>query len=465
MDFKKVGLPLAIVVAVIVSILPLNDMTPVDHPFLSHAGQMTIVLLIFSIILWVSEALNLATTSLIILFIQPILGITSFDDAVIGFASPILFLMIGGFIMAEGISKSGLVKRLTYFLLDKVGTTAKRGLFVAVFSTGILSAWIENVVAFALIIPIITEIIDLMGCKGACEGKSNYAKSLILGACFASLAGGLATEIGTAPNLMAAAYTHIPFANWMVFGIPISLILLFAIWQFLGFIFPSEVKEIKGGSKTIKNKLEGLGKITKNEKLAIIILFFTISLWVTTNFTRLNSYSVALIGAALFLVFKVLNWKDAQKNIDWGIILFFGGALSLGVALLNTGAATWLINDIISMLGSNPDAMIIVIIFMIVAVLITQVMSNIALAAILVPLTVIMAREQNLATGIYAVPIAIACSLSFMLPMADPTVAMAYGTGYVKIKEIFKAGLPIIILGIIVTLAILFTIGKPFLNA
>lgn len=148
-----------------------------------------------------------------------------------------------------------------------------------------------------------------------------------------------------------------------------------------------------------------------------------------------------------------------------GSCFIFGGALSLGTALLNTGAANWLINDIMNALGPNPEVMIIVIILMIVAVLITQVMSNIALAAILVPLAVIMAQEQNLATGLYAVPISIACSLSFMLPMADPTVAMAYGTGYVKIKEIFKAGLPIIILGIIVTLAILFTIGKPFLDA
>lgn len=465
MEFKKIGLPLAIVFAIIISLLPLNDITPPNHPNISYAGQMALALLVFSIIVWVSESLNLATTSLIILFIQPILGITSFDNAVIGFASPILFLMIGGFIIAEGISQSGLVQRLTYFVLDKIGTTAKRGLFVAVFATGILSAWIENVVAFALIIPIIAEIIDLMGCKGACEGNSNYAKSLILGVCFASLAGGLATEIGTAPNLMAAAYTHISFANWMVFGIPIALILLFAIWQFLGIVFPSEVKGIKGGSETIKAKVESLGKITRNEKLAVVILLFTIFLWVTTSFTGLNSYSIALIGAVLFLIFKILDWKDAQKNIDWGLVLFFGGALSLGSALLNTGAANWLINDVMSALGPNPDTMIIVIILMVVAVLITQVMSNIALSAILVPLAVIMSQQQNLATGLYAVPIAIACSLSFMLPMADPTVAMAYGTGYVKIKEIFKAGLPIIILGIVVSLAILFTIGKPFLSA
>jgi sodium-dependent dicarboxylate transporter 2/3/5 len=456
MDLKKIGLPLSIIVSIIIMLIPLEG--------LSYSGHMAIALLAFAIIMWVSETLHIAVTSLIILFMQPILGISSFSNAVIGFANPILFLMIGGFIIAEGIRKSGLVERITYVMLDKVGITSNRGLFVSVFSTGILSAWIENVVAFALLVPIIKEIVDLMGCKEYDKGKSNFAKSMILGACFASLAGGLATEIGTAPNLMAAAYTHIPFANWMVFGIPLAFILLLLIWKYLGWIFPSEVTTVIGGKKTVTSKLNLLGKPKKDEKIAIGILIFTIFLWITAGFTGIDSYSVALIGASLFFLFKIINWKDAQKNIDWGLILFFGGALSLGACLLKTGAANWLIKDIISVLGSNPPTIIIVIILMLLAVIITQVMSNIALSAILIPLSVTLANTQSLPIGTYAVPVAIACSLSFMLPMADPTVAMAYGTGYVKIKEIFKAGFPLIVIGIVLTIAIVFTVGLPYIN-
>ncbi|MGL6297793.1 MAG: SLC13 family permease, partial [Methanobacteriaceae archaeon] len=409
-------------------------------------------------------ATHLAVTSLIILFIQPIIGVGSFEGAVIGFANPILFLMIGGFIIAEAIRKVGLAQRLTYYLLHKVGTTSDKALFVSVFSTGILSAWIENVVAFALLLPIIKEVVDLMGCRNTENAKSNFAKAMILGASFASLAGGLATEIGTAPNLMAAAYTNIPFANWMVFGVPIAIIMLFVIWKFLGFIFPSEVKGIIGGRDTLDKKLDGIGKISGKEKLAIVILLFTISLWLTTSITGLNSYSIALIGAALFFLFGVLEWRDAQKNIDWGLIIFFGGALSLGAALLTTGAAEWLITGIVSLFGSNPSVLLIVIVLMVIAVIITQVMSNIALAAILVPLSVTLAQTQNLPIGIFAVPVAIACSLSFTLPMADPTIAMAYGSGYVKIKDILKAGIPIMIIGIILTIIVMFTIAPPFLG-
>ncbi|OEC86802.1 MULTISPECIES: DASS family sodium-coupled anion symporter [Methanobacterium] len=447
-------MPLAIIAFIVVMLIPLNG--------LSYQGHAAIALLVFAIIMWATESVHLAVTSLIILFIQPLIGVESFDNAVIGFANPIIFLMIGGFIIAEAIRKSGLAQRLTYAMLNKLGTSPGRSLFVAVFSTGILSAWIENVVAFAMLLPIIKEIIPLMGINDAEKGKSNFAKAMVLGASYGSLAGGLGTEIGTAPNLMAAAYTHLPFLNWMIFGFPLAIALMLIIWKFLGFMFPFEVKGIIGGKETIATKMESLGSITKTEKITLGILLFTILLWVTASFTGINSYSVALIGAVLYFIFGVVDWKDAQTNVDWGLIIFFGGALSLGAALLNTGAASWLIKDIVAMLGSNPSTMLIMLVLMIIGVIITQVMSNIALSAILIPLSVTLAQAQGQPIGVYAIPVAIACSLSFMLPMADPTVAMAYGTKYVNIKEILKAGVPLIVIGVILTLAMLLTIAIPF---
>ncbi len=429
-------------------------------PGLSYAGHAAIALLLFAIIMWATEATHLAVTSLIILFIQPIIGVTSFNNAVIGFANPILFLMIGGFIMAEAIRKSGLAQRLTYSMLSKLGTTPGKGLFVSVFSTGILSAWIENVVAFAMLLPIIKEIILLMGVTNPEKGKSNYAKAMILGASFGSLAGGFGTEIGTAPNLMAAAYTGIPFVHWMIFGFPLAIMMMIVIWFGLGRIFPCEVKGIAGGNSVLTEKLAKLGNITRDEKISAAILLFAIFLWITASFTGIDSYSVALIGAVLFILSGVITWRDAQKNVDWGLIVFFGGALSLGAALLNTGAAEWLINDLVTMMGTNPSTIAIVLVLMVIAVCITQVMSNIALSAILVPLSVTLAQTQGVAVGTYAVPVAIACSLSFMFPMADPTVAMAYGSKYVNVKEIFKAGLPIVIIGIILTAVVIFTVMK-----
>jgi sodium-dependent dicarboxylate transporter 2/3/5 len=173
---------------------------------------------------------------------------------------------------------------------------------------------------------------------------------------------------------------------------------------------------------------------------------------------------VALIGAVLLFVFRVIDWQDAQEGVDWGLIIFFGGALSLGAALLNSGAATWLVNYIVAFLGPHATTLLIMVVLMVIAVSITQVMSNIALAAILVPIAVTLATAQHQPIGIYAVPVAIACSLSYMLPMADPTVAMAYGTKYVGIPEIFKAGLPLVVIGIIVTIIVIQTIALPFIS-
>lgn len=456
-NLKKWGIPLAIISFIVVMLIPMEG--------LSYSGHAAIALLVFAIIMWASETVHLAVTSLIILFIQPMIGVESFDAAVVGFANPIIFLMIGGFIIAEAIRKSGLATRLTYAMLNKFGTSPDRGLFVAVFSTGILSAWIENVVAFAMLLPIIKEIIPLMGVNDPEKGKSNFAKAMVLGASYGSLAGGFGTEIGTAPNLMAAAYTQISFVNWMIFGFPLAIIMLIVVWKLLGKLFKPEVKGIMGGMDTISNKMDSLGPMTKVEKISVTLLLFTIFLWVTTTWTGLNSYSIALIGAVLFFIFKVIDWRDAQTGVDWGLIIFFGGALSLGAALLKTGAAKWLINDIVLLLGSDPSTLLIIVVLMIIAVVITQVMSNIALSAILVPLSVTLAQAQELSIGTYAVPVAIACSLSFMLPMADPTVAMAYGTGYVKIKEILKAGIPLVIIGVFLTIIILLSpLAKPALG-
>ncbi|MDI6818968.1 MAG: DASS family sodium-coupled anion symporter [Methanothermobacter thermautotrophicus] len=436
----------------------------VPLPGLRASGHAALALLVFAVTMWATEAVPLAVTSLIILFAQPLIGVESFENAVIGFANPILFLMIGGFIMAEAIRKSGLAQRFTYYLLGRLGTSPERGLFVSIFSTGLLSAWIENVVAFAMLLPIIKEIVDIMGCSEPEKGKSNYAKAMILGASFGSLAGGFGTEIGTAPNLMAAAYTSIPFLNWMIFGLPLSIAMLLVTWFLLMRIFPSEVRALENGDALIGERIRMMGSMSRDEKLSAGILLFAILLWVTAGFTGINSYSVSLIAAVMFIFAGVITWKDAQKNIDWGLVVFFGGALSLGSALLKTGAAAWIIDKLVGMLGSDPSTVIVMLVLMAVAVIITQVMSNIALSAILVPLSVTLASAQHQPIGVYAVPVAIACSLSFMLPMADPTVAMAYGSGYVKLRDIPRAGIPIIAVGIILTVLVITTLAVPFIS-
>jgi sodium-dependent dicarboxylate transporter 2/3/5 len=456
-DFKRwYGLVIAIVAAAAIMFVPLSG--------LSYAGHTAIALLIFAVIMWATETVPLAVTSLIILFIQPIIGVESFNAAVTGFANPILFLLLGGFIIAEGIRKSGLAQRICHTLLLRLGTSAKMSLFATIFSTGIISAWIENVVACAITMPIAREIVSLMGIKNPEQGKSNFARTMVLGASFGSLCGGFATEIGTAPNLMAVAYTNLPFVTWMIFGFPLAIILMLMIWGMLQVIYRPEVKDIPGGKDAVKAKISALGPMARKEKLALALLLFTICLWVTDSFTGLSSYAIAVIGASLFVFFGIVTWRDIHKHVEWGIIVFFGGALSLGYALLQTGAALWIVNTMMGGLGTSVSPLIITLVFMTLTVVLTQIMSNIALASILVPISVTLAQAQGQPIGLYAVPIALATSLSFVFPMSDPTVAMAYGTGFVRTKEIMKAGIPIAVIGLLITIVIVYFIARPLIG-
>lgn len=452
MDKKYISFLLAVISFVIVFIIPLEG--------LSYPAHATLALLVFAVILWATEATPLVVTSVMVLFLQPLLGIATIERAMIGFANPILLLIIGGFVIAAGISSSGLVQRGAYLLISKIGACPDRSVSATAYSTGFMSAWIENIVSYAMMIPIFYYIVELTGITEEEKQSSNFTKALFLGGSYASLAGGLATPIGTVPNLMAAAYTGIQFSTWMVVGVPIALVMLFLVVKVVEYMFPPEITKVCANELELKRRIHDMGVITGKEELAGGILLFTIILWVTESFTGLGSSTIALIGATLYLLLGVISWREAQKNINWSLIIFFGGALSLGAAMLQTGSAQWIIDNILIILGENTSPFILILVLMIIGVIFTQIMSNIALSAILIPITVSLADTTGVGASLYAVPVAIACSLSFVLPISDPTVAMAHTTGNVQIGEIIKIGGILATIGIIITVVVIFTVGS-----
>jgi sodium-dependent dicarboxylate transporter 2/3/5 len=443
---------ISIIAFFIVMILPLND--------LNYPAHATLALLVFAIILWATETIPLAVTSVMILFLQPLLGIATIEKAMVGFANPILLLIIGGFVIAAGISHSGLVQRVAYLMISRIGTCPDKSVSATAYSTGFMSAWVENVVSYAMMIPIINYIIELTGIKKDDKKNSNFSKALFLGGSYASLAGGLATPIGTVPNLMAFAYSDIQFSTWMIIGVPISLIMLFLIVKIVYKLFPPEITRVCADEVELERRINDMGVLTGKEKLAGGLLGFTIILWVTESYTGLDSSTIALLGATMYLLLGVLSWNDAQKNINWSLIIFFGGALSLGTALLQTGCAEWIIDNILSVMGSHVSPIILTLVLMIIGVIFTQFMSNIALSAILIPMSVSLAEATGVSTAIYAVPVAIACSLSFMLPVSDPTVAIAHDAGEIPVKDISKAGSILATIGVLITVVMVFTVGS-----
>lgn len=398
--------------------------------------------------MWSSETLPLAVSSIIVLLVQPLTGVATFGKALSGFANPILFLLLGGFIIAEGVSASGIVNRVAFETVAKLRGNSELVLLASVVMTGFLSAWINNVVAFAISLPIVKLIIEMEG--SARSGTSNFAKRMVLGASYGSLAGGLATVIGTAPNLIASTYVNLPFLGWMLFGFPLALILMLVVWRVLIAVFPVETASRKPISA------EGLARrrMSHHEKATLAIIVLVVVLLISGPLTGIDDDSVTLFDAALFLAGGMLKWKNVQRNIDWGTIIFFGAALSVGNDFIATGAADWMIGRVTGLVG-NSSPLVYVVVLMMLGASLTQVVSDVGLATILVPLATLLAGRMSLAASTFVVPSAIGCSLSFMLPMADPTIAMAYGTGFVSIRDIFKAGFPVTIIAFCVSIPVI----------
>lgn len=423
---------------------------------LPYSGHGALALLVLAIILWSSEALSLPVASLIILLVQPLFGILSYEGTLGSFANPIIFLLLGGFIIAEGVTSCGLVDRFAYFAMSKVGNP-RTLLLIAIFVTGLLSALVNNLVAFTIALPVAKQILALDE-RHPDRGKTNFGVALILGTSYGSLAGGIATEIGTGPNLIASTYANLSFAKWFVLGFPLSVALMLFIWWALLQIYPVKSSEFKSEKSVMRLKLRDLGPITGKEKFALLILFLVIVLLTTAPITAIFAYAVTLIGAVLFFLSGIINWKHAQTSVNWGVLVFFGSALSVGNALTSTGAATWVITMLLNTNGGNVSPIVIILILMLVSAALTQVISNVGLAAILVPIVTTLAKHLGLPAATFAVPVAVACSLSFMFPMSDPTIAIGHGTGYLRSKDIFRAGLPITLISVGISLVVVFSL-------
>ena len=278
--------------------------------------------------------------------------------------------------IAEGVTNSGLIDRLTYATLSKI-SRPEMVVFAAIVFTGIMSALVNNLVAFAMALPVFRRVISLT--HGEKSGNGNFGKSLVLGGSYGSLAGGLATTIGTGPNLIAAAYAKVSFAAWSSFGIPLAIILMIVIWKALTLIFRVSPGEFSFDKSLMQSRLEELGPLKRPEKLALGTLAITVGLLITAPLTSVDSYAVTLFGAVLFFLTGTLTWRHAEKNVDWGTIVFFSSALSVGNVLIATGTANWVIASIMAGVGASVSSTTITLLLMVIGVSLTQVVSNVGL--------------------------------------------------------------------------------------
>lgn len=429
---------------------------------------------------WITEAIPIAATALLPIVLFPLSGSLDIGTTTASFGHKFVFLYLGGFIIAIAIEKWNLHKRIALNIINIIGSNVQKIILGFMVATAFLSMWISNTATSVMMLPIGIAIIKQLKDNPKTDENENiiFGKALMLAIAYSASIGGIATLIGTPPNLVLAGVVsetygyEITFLQWFIFGFPISVILLMICWKYLtAFAFTFKQKEFPGGKEEIKRLLKSLGKMTYEEKAIAIVFATTAFCWITRSFLlvkilpEIDDTIIAIIFAlVLFLIpsktkhKKLISWKDT-KNLPWGIILLFGGGMALAKGFETSGLALWIGSQMTTLAGIST---ILLILLLIAAVnFLTEITSNLATTAMLLPVLAPMALTIDIHPFILMVGAAVAASCAFMLPVATPPNAVVFGSGYLRIPDMVSKGIVMNIISIIIiTLFVYFVLPE-----
>ncbi|WP_299125786.1 DASS family sodium-coupled anion symporter [uncultured Winogradskyella sp.] len=424
---------------------------------------------------WITEAISISVTALLPIILFPLSGGLSLSETTASYGHKYIFLFLGGFILAIAIEKWNLHKRIALNIIKLVGTNVSKIILGFMVATALLSMWISNTATAVMILPVgIAIVLQLQDNPKTKENENLiFGKALMLAIAYSASIGGMATLIGTPPNLVLAGVvestynTEITFAQWFMFGFPISIILLIICWIYLTrFAFKFEQKEFPGGRQEIENQLKALGKISYEEKVILFVFSLTAIAWICRSFLlskwlpAIDDTIIAMIASlALFLIpngkrnSSLISWEEAVK-LPWGILLLFGGGMALATGFEVSGLALWIGNQLTSLIGVSIFILLLILIASV--NFLTEITSNMATTAMLLPVLVALASVLNIHPYILLVSATLAASCAFMLPVATPPNAVVFGSGYLKIEDMIKKGIWMNVISIILVTIIVY---------
>ncbi len=446
----------------------------INPDFISPGANKVLGVASWMIIWWIAEAAPIPITALLPLILFPFLGVMKMSEAAAPYANPIIFLFMGGFMIALGLEKHRLHERIALNLIRITGTSGNGIILGFMISTGFISMWISNTATAMMMLPIAISVIELLKTEkgntpnSESKGERNFGIGLMLVIAYAANIGGVATIIGTPPNVVFVGllnqfyHQKILFGTWMLVGIPVCVIILtFCYFIITRLIFPNNLKKVHGSDTLIHNKLRELGKIRKEEKLVMMIFMITSSLWIfqqplnlLLGKEMLNDTNIAMTGGSLMFIvpsslkeFKfLLHWRDTER-LSWGILILFGGGLCLAQGLSNAG----IIQAVGAAIAEQGSAVNWLLLGLITAsIFITEVMSNVALVQIFIPVVFGIAANLGLNPILLGMPVAMGASMAFMFPVATPPNAIVFSSGQMKVKDMMKAGVFLNTLSILV---------------
>ena len=479
---KATGLIIGPLCAVILWLMPIAGLSEQAHHLLAIMSLVAIW--------WITEPVPIPVTSLLGPTLCVVLGIAPIKDAFEQFSNPMIFLFLGGFLLAKGMMVNGLDKRFAYGIMSMkwVGDSPKR-IFLAIGLACILcSGWISNTATAAMMFPIALGLLEAIREMMASNGKIidlanyKYATGLMLMTAYACSIGGVMTPIGTPPNIIMIGFVDqlapdapkISFFQWMIWG-TLAMVCYFVFTYFLLWrMFPADVKHIKGAREFIQQSVNSLGKWTRAQKNTIFAFSVAFVLWVSPSVlsivygadsevmkyydSHFPEAIAAMVGGLLLFFLPVdfkkgemtLSWKDGIEGIEWGTLLLFGGGLAMGAMMYSTGLSAWLGAGIKEALGQHPSEWFFVGVFCIVALVLSELTSHTASTNLIAPIAIGTAVSLGFSPIPVAVGIALSSSLGFMLPVSTPPNAIVYASGYIPITKMMKSGFIIDVVGILV---------------
>ena len=443
------------------------------HPEgLSKEANAVLASTLWIAVWWITEAIPIAVTSLLPIILFPLTGGLTLPETTASFGHRLVFLYIGGFIIAIAIEKWQLHRRIALNIIHMIGSNLSLIILGFMIATAFLSMWISNTATAVMMLPIGMAIVSQLGQS---ELKAKFGKVLMLSIAYSASIGGVATLIGTPPNLIMAGVIEelyqvgITFCQWIIFGLPISTVLLFICWRYLVvYAFPMKGHAFPGGRTEIKRQLTSMGRIGYEEKMVLGIFILTAMAWMTRSYflskfiPGVDDTIIALTGAIILFLFpsrsrkspRLIDWESAVK-LPWGIVLLFGGGLALAEGFKVSGLAEWI--------GSQATLLQGVTLILLLAVIVTavnfltEITSNLATTSMILPILAPMALSIDVHPYALIIGATMAASCAFMLPVATPPNAIVFGSGYLRIPEMVKTGIWMNIISIIlVTLAVYF---------
>ncbi|WP_347329932.1 SLC13 family permease [Marinimicrobium locisalis] len=430
-----------------------------------HALGLTWLMAVF----WIAETLPLAVTALLPIVLGPLLGLAAPPEVTRAYAHPLIFLFLGGFVLGLAMERWRLHERIALWILSAVGGTTQREIAGFMLATAFLSMWVSNTATSIMMLPIALSVIQVKTPRDARQGNP-YAVALLLSVAYAASIGGIATLIGTPPNALLAAYLsdqhqiELGFGEWMLIGLPVSILMLALAWVWLTQVVArgktggtaAAVAHSDSGRALFREQLSALGPLTRMERRVALVFVVTAAAWMSQPLLAqwLPAETVTDTGIAIACAIalhllpagdgknRLMNWESSQK-LPWGVLLLFGGGLALAGIIQESGLA----QAIASGLEQLDRWPMVAIVAAVTVIFLTEVTSNTATAAAFMPLLGALALALGLPPQALAVPAAIAASCAFMLPVATPPNAIVFGSGQLTVRQMASAGLALNLMG------------------